>query len=91
MTTTTYTNVSSAAALSADIAAIDAASKADGGNGTHYSITLEAGATLTEFAPIFAINLTGADTLTIDGQKAPFSTATAGASSFAACSPIRAR
>ena len=25
---------------------------------------------MTEFAPIFAINLTGADTLTIDGQKA---------------------
>ena len=70
MTTTTYTNVSSAAALSADIAAIDADSKADGGNGTPYSITLEAGATLTEFVPIFAINLTGADTLTIDGQKA---------------------
>ena len=41
MTTTSYTNVSSAADLSADIKAIDLASQADGGNGTNYSITLQ--------------------------------------------------
>jgi hypothetical protein len=37
MTTTSYTNVSTAADLSADIKAIDLASQADGGNGTHIS------------------------------------------------------
>jgi hypothetical protein len=70
MTTTSYLNVSSVSALSADIAAIDAASQADGGNGTVYSITLKKGATLTESADIAAINLTGADTLTISGKGA---------------------
>ncbi len=44
--TTTYLNVSTASQLSADIKAIDLASQADGGNGTHYVITLKAGATL---------------------------------------------
>ena len=57
--TTSYINVSSASALSADINAIDLASQADGGDGTHYSITLKAGATLTEFDDISAINLAG--------------------------------
>ncbi len=45
--TTTYLNVSSASQLSADIKAIDLALQADGGNGTHYRITLEAGNTFT--------------------------------------------
>ena len=67
---TTYLNVSSASQLSADITAIDLASQADGGNGTNYVITLAAGATLTESADISAINLTGKDTLTINGQDA---------------------
>ena len=70
MTTISYLNVSSAAELSADIKAIDLASQADGGNGTHYLITLQAGATLTESADISAINLAGNDTLTINGQGA---------------------
>jgi hypothetical protein len=65
--TTTYSNVSSAATLSADIKAIDLASQADGGNGTHYSITLKAGATLTEAAQLSAVNLAAGDTLTIKG------------------------
>ena len=69
-TTTSYTNVSSASQLSADIEAIDNESEADGGNGTAYSITLKAGATLTETADIAAINLAGSDTLTINGQGA---------------------
>jgi hypothetical protein len=68
--TTSYTNVSSASALSADIKAIDQASAADKGNGTNYSITLTARATLTESADIDAINLTGKDTLLIDGEGA---------------------
>ena len=34
--TTSYLNVSSASELSADIKAIDLASQADGGDGTHY-------------------------------------------------------
>jgi len=59
----TYLNVSSASQLSADIKAIDLASQADGGDGTHYVITLKAGATLTESADISAINLAGKDTL----------------------------
>ena len=67
---TSYTNVSTAADLSADIEAIDLASQADGGNGTHYSITLKAGATLTESADISAINLALNDTLTLNGQGA---------------------
>ena len=68
--TTTYLNVSSASQLSADIKAIDLASQADGGDGTQYVITLKAGATLTESADISAINLTGADTLTLEGKGA---------------------
>ena len=70
MTTTSNTNVSSASQLSADIEAIDNESEADGGNSTAYSITLQAGATLTESADIDAINLAGKDTLTINGQGA---------------------
>jgi len=66
---TTYSDVSTASQLSADIEAIDLASQADGGNGTRYTITLE-GATLTESADISAINLAGNDTLTINGQNA---------------------
>src|SRR5271166_6991064 len=68
--TTTYLNVSSAADLSADIEAIGLASHADGGNGTHYAITLKASATLTESADISAINLAGKDTLTLYGRGA---------------------
>ena len=68
--TTTFLNVSSAADLSADIKAIDLASQAGKGAGTQYLITLAAGATLTESADIAAINLKGADTLTLDGQGA---------------------
>jgi len=68
--TTTYLNVSSASQLSADIKTIDLASQADGGKGTNYVITLAAGKTLTESADISAINLTGKDTLTLNGQGA---------------------
>ena len=68
--TTSYLNVSSASALSADIKAIDLASQADAGNGTLYSITLKASATLTESVDISAINLAGNDTLTLNGQGA---------------------
>ena len=68
--TTEYLNVSSASQLSADIKAIDLASAADKGNGTSYTITLEADATLTESADISAINLAGKDTLTVNGQGA---------------------
>jgi hypothetical protein len=65
----TYTNVSSAAALSADIKAIDLASQAGEGTGTHYSITLATGGiTLTEGADVAAINLKGKDSLTINGN-----------------------
>ena len=64
MTATNYLDVSSASELSADIKAVDLASQADGGNGTHYSITLKAGMTLTESADISAINLALNDTLT---------------------------
>ena len=66
---TSYLNVSNAADLSNDIAAIDFASQLDGGNGTNYVITLAAGAALTESADISAINLTGNDTLTINVQN----------------------
>ena len=62
--------VSSATQLSEDIKAIDQLSQEDGGNGTQYVISLEPGATLTEIADISAINLTGKDTLTINGQGA---------------------
>ena len=62
--------VSSASQLGLDIEAIDNLSKADGGDGTHYTITLKKGATLTESADISAINLAGKDTLTINGQGA---------------------
>jgi hypothetical protein len=51
--------------------------RADGGNGTEYLITLEAGATLTESADISAINLTGEDSLTINGQGALLNSASA--------------
>jgi autotransporter-associated beta strand protein len=64
---TTYSNVSSASALSADIGIIDVESS---GNGTNYVITLAAGQTLTEAADIDAVNLKGRDTLTINGQGA---------------------
>ena len=57
---TSHSNVSSASDLSADIATVDLASQASGGNGTNYVITLAAGATLTEAADIDAINLKSA-------------------------------
>ena len=63
-------NVSKAAELSTDIKKIDLASQATGGDGTDYIITLAPGATLTEAADLFAVNLAGNDTLTIDGQGA---------------------
>ena len=63
-------NVSSAAELSADIKKIDLASQATGGDGTDYAITLAPGATLTEAADLYAVNLAGNDTLTIDGEGA---------------------
>ncbi len=68
--TTTYGNVSNASALSADITAIDLASQAGGGTGTHYVITLKAGATLTEGSDVTAIDLAGSDTLTLNGEGA---------------------
>jgi len=67
---TIYSNVSSAADLSADIKAIDHASQASGGNGANYVITLAAGRTLTEAANIDAVNLKAGGALTIDGQGA---------------------
>jgi large repetitive protein len=70
MTTISYLNVSTASQLSTDIELIDDRSHVNGGNGTHYLITLQAGATLTETADIEAINLTGNDTLTIYGRGA---------------------
>ena len=70
MTTISFLNVSSASALSDAIKDIDLFSQAYGGNGDNYLITLQAGATLIESADISAINLTGSDTLTIDGQGA---------------------
>jgi len=86
--TTTYLNVSSASQLSADIEAIDLASQGPGGGtGADYLITLASGATLTESADISAINLKGADTLTING-RGRFSTVTANS---ADCSRMRAR
>jgi hypothetical protein len=68
VTTTSFTNVSSASQLSEDIMAIDVTSQADGGDGTDFSITLARDATLTEQADIAAINLAGNDTFTLDGQ-----------------------
>jgi hypothetical protein len=70
MTTTTFSNVSGAEQLSDDILAVDRASRADGGSGVIYSITLAPDATLTEQADIAAINLAGKDSLAIDGQGA---------------------
>jgi hypothetical protein len=58
MTTTTYLNVFSASALSADIKAIDLASQADGRTGTPHLITFE-GATLTGHGAV-------------DGAETPF-------------------
>ncbi|MEO6841913.1 MAG: NF038122 family metalloprotease, partial [Bradyrhizobium sp.] len=63
-------DVSSAGELSADIDKIDLANHQSGGDGTHYVITLKAGATLTETSELYAINLHGNDTLTIEGQGA---------------------
>ena len=70
MTTIEYLNLSSTLELSNAIKEIDLFSQEVGGNGLHYLITLQAGATLTESADISAINLTGSDTLTINGQGA---------------------
>ena len=61
---------SSAADLSDDIRKFDLDSQATGGDGTHYLITLTPNATLTETSDIFAVDLKGDDTLTIDGQGA---------------------
>ena len=67
---TSYSNVSTAADLSADIKAIDLASQASTDSGVAYTIALAAGATLTEAADIYAVNLKGKDTLTLDGDGA---------------------
>jgi len=64
MTTTIY-SVSSAAQLSAAIAAIDSAST---GSGATFEIDIAAGATLTETAALPAIDLNGCDSLTIQGN-----------------------
>jgi hypothetical protein len=69
MTTISYT-ASRASALSHDIATIDSVSQFDGGDDIQYSITLPAGASLTEDADIAAINLAGNDSLTISGNGA---------------------
>ena len=65
---------------------IDLASQATGGDGTDYVISLAPGATLTEAADIYAVNLAGNDTLTIDGEGATLD----GAARIAGCSSIRA-
>ena len=70
MTTIEYLNLSSTSELNTAIKEIDLFSQAYGGNGNHYLITLQAGATLTESTDISAINLKGSDTLTINGQGA---------------------
>ena len=62
-----FAAVTTADQLSADIKAIDQDSQAQGGTGNAYSITLAPGATLTETADLTAINLSGADTLVING------------------------
>ncbi|WP_232630428.1 autotransporter-associated beta strand repeat-containing protein [Methylobacterium sp. Leaf118] len=67
---TDYAGVSDAATLSTIITGINQSSAASGGGGVHYSITLAAGATLTETADLAAIKLSGADTLTIHGAGA---------------------
>ena len=69
--TTSYLNVSSAGALSADILAVDLASQADGGNGTHYNITLQAGASLTVNAATFTRSTSRAMTRSPSTAKAP--------------------
>jgi hypothetical protein len=63
-------NLSSTSELNTVIKEVDLFSQAFGGNGNHYVITLQAGATLTESADLSAINLKGSDTLTINGQGA---------------------
>src|SRR5262249_6944845 len=70
VTTVRYDNVASASDLSADIKAIDLASQAAGGPGTHYVISLATGSSLTEFAALYAVNLAGTDTLKISGNGA---------------------
>ena len=84
---TSFTGVSTAAQLSADIKEIDLASQASGGTGAHYTITLAHGATLTESADIDASNLAGNDTLTINGAGATLN----GPAPIAGSSSIRAR
>ena len=86
MTTVRYDNVASASALGADIKAIDLASQAAGGPGTHYVISLASGVTLTESAALYAANLAGTDTLTIKGTVLSW----VGANANPACSFIRA-
>jgi hypothetical protein len=60
----TFTDVSTAAALQADITAIDQASV---GDGTQFVIQLRPGALLSESTDMPAINLKGNDNLIIDG------------------------
>jgi hypothetical protein len=66
---TTYNDVKTASALSADIETIDLASQVGRGTGGPYSITFASGGiTVTGRADISAINLKGADALTINGE-----------------------
>ena len=65
--TNSFTDVSTSAQLSADIATIDGEST---GNGTDFSITLAAGATSNETASMDSVDLKSGDTLTINGQGA---------------------
>jgi autotransporter-associated beta strand protein len=64
------TTVASAQELSDAIRVVDEASQASGGNGTHYVITIAPNVTLTETADLWAVNLRGSDTLTINGNGA---------------------
>lgn len=56
--------------LDRQIQLIDALSARSGGDGTRYTITLAAGAVLSQVANPYSIDLHGTDTLTINGQGA---------------------
>jgi hypothetical protein len=67
--TKSYSGVTTAAELSADIKAIDIASQHGSGDGDKYTITLGTGGiTLAESADISAIDLKGSDQLVINGE-----------------------
>jgi hypothetical protein len=81
--TVSHPIVTTASQLSDEIKEVDVASQADGGNGTHYSITLKAGATLTK-ARTSLRSTSPAKTRSPSTAGALFSTA---AAPTAACSP----